>query len=192
MGLFGKQVPPEEKLKTFKASLRKSVREIDRARARLQQEELKVKNEIKRLTQRGETESVMILCKDLVRNRAAMQKFLKLSSQLEALGLRIETIKAQAGAAKALKGAAQAMHQLNRMTNVPEMQAIMQKFVMENEMMDMKSEMVDEAIDMGLDTDGTIEDDTAAQYAKIFEEMGLPVPPAIAGQVGAGPTGALI
>jgi charged multivesicular body protein 2A len=186
MPLFGRQVPPEERLKSFKQSLRKSVREIDRARARLQTEEAKVKQDIKRLTQRNEMESVMILCKDLVRNRAAAQKFLKLSSQLESLGLRIETIKAQAGAAKALKGAAAAMHQLNQMTNVPEMQAIVQKFIMENEMMDAKNEMVDEAIDMGLDTEGTLEEETAAQYAKIFEEMGMPVPPQIAAQVAGG------
>jgi predicted DNA-binding transcriptional regulator len=51
MGLFGKTVPPEEKLKAFKASLRKSVRELERSRGRLQQEEVKVKNEIKRLIQ---------------------------------------------------------------------------------------------------------------------------------------------
>jgi charged multivesicular body protein 2A len=186
MGLFGKTISPEEKLKNFKASLRRSVREIDRARQRLQTEEAKVKAEIKRLTAKGEMDSVMILCKDLVRNRAAMQKFLKLSSQLESLGLRIEAIKAQAGAAQAMKGAAGAMHQLNRMINVPEMQMIMQKFMMENEMMDMKSDMVDEAIDMALDTDGTLEEDTAAQYAKIFQDMGMAVPPQIAAQISAG------
>jgi charged multivesicular body protein 2A len=184
MGLFGKQISPEEKLNTFRQSLRKSIRELDRARTRLQTEETKVKNEIKRLTNRGEMDSVMILCKDLVRNRAAAQKFMKLSSQLQALGLRIETIKGQAGAAKALKGATQAMCQLNRMTNVPEMQAIVQKFMMENEMMDMKSDMVDEAIDMGLDTEGTVEDEAAVQYARIFEEMGMPVPAQIAAQAG--------
>jgi charged multivesicular body protein 2A len=192
MGLFGKQVPPEEKLRGFKQSLRKSVREIERARTRLRTEETKVKNEIKRLTTRGETESVMILCKDLVRNRAAAQKFAKLSSQLEALGLRIETIKAQAGAAKALKGATQAMHQLNQMTNLPEMQSIVQKFMMENEMMDMKADMVDEAIDMGLDTEGTVEEEAAAQYAQIFQEMGIPMPPQLAAQAGGEAAMALI
>jgi charged multivesicular body protein 2A len=180
MGLFGKTIPPEEKLKNFKRSLRSAVRQLDRERQRLQNEDTKIKNEIKRLHAKGEVESVMILCKDIVRNRSAMNKFLKLGSQLESLGLRIETMKAQAGATQALKGAAQAMHQLNQMVNVPQMQAIIQKFTMENEAMDLKSEMVDDAMDMIMDEDGTLEEDTAAQYAKIFSEIGVPMPPQVA------------
>ncbi|KAH0786775.1 vacuolar protein sorting-associated protein 2 1 [Histomonas meleagridis] len=184
MGLFGKRVTPEEKLKQFKQSLRRSCREIERERSRLQAQETKMKSEMKKLAAKGETESVMIIAKDLVRNRQAMKKFLKLGSQMESLGLRIETIKAQAGVNKALKGAAQAMHQLNRMVNVPQMQMIMQKFMMENEMMDMKGEMVDEAMDDIWEDDETdLEEETAAQYAQIFGEIGIPCPPNIAEQV---------
>ena len=183
MGLFGKRISPEEKLKQFRASLRKSVREIERERNRLQMQENKIKADMKRLALKGETESVMILAKDIVRNRNAMNKFLKLSSSLESLGLRIETIKAQAGVTQALKGAASAMTQLNRMVNVPQLQAIMQKFMMENEMMDMKGEMMDEAMDDLWDDQGDMEDETAAQYAKIFNEMGIQMPPALAAQM---------
>ena len=186
MGLFGKKVTPEEKLKKFRQSIRRSCREIERERTRLQNQEVKMKNEMKRLAAKGETESVMILAKDLVRQRAAMHKFLKLSSQLESLGLRIETIKAQAGATQALRGAAQAMHQLNRMVNVPQMQMIMQKFMMENEMMDMKSEMVDEVMDDVWDEEGDVEEETAAQYAQIFNEIGVPMPPQVAASLGTG------
>ena len=190
MGLFGKKVSPEEQLANFKKSLRRSCREIERERQRLQQSEAKMKQEMKKLAAKGETESVMIIAKDLVRNRSAMKKFLKLSSQMEGLGLRIETIKAQAGVSQALKGAASAMHQLNRMVNVPQMQAIMAKFMQENEMMDMKSEMVDEAMDDLWDDEGDIEEESAAAYAQIFNEIGVAMPPALAAQVGAAsPTG---
>lgn len=186
MGLFGKKISPEEKLKQFRQSLRRSVRQLERERNRLVQEETKLKNEMKRLSTKGETQSVMILAKDLVRNRSAMHKFLKLSSQLESLGLRIETIKAQAGATQALKGAAGALHQLNRMVNVPQMQMIMQKFMQENEMMDMKSEMVDEAMDDIWDDDGTMEEETRAQYEQIFQEIGIPMPAEAAGPMAGG------
>lgn len=189
MGLFGKKISPEEKLKQFKQSIRRSCREIERERTRLMTQETKMKQEMKKLAQKGETESVMIIAKDLVRNRAAMHKFLKLSSQLESLGLRIETIKAQAGVTAALKGAAGAMHQLNRMVNVPEMQHIMMKFMQENEMMDMKNEMVDEAMeDMWDDGEMDMEEETAAQYASIFSEMGIAMPPGLAEQLPGGAT----
>lgn len=186
MGLFGKKVSPEEKLKQFRQSLRRSCREIERERTRLQQQETKMKAEMKRLAAKNETESVMILAKDVVRNRAAMHKFLRLSSTLEGLGLRIETIKAQAGVTQALKGAAGAMNQLNKMIKVPELQMIMQKFMMENEMMDMKGEMVDEAMDDLWDEDGDLETETAQQYAQVFTEMGIQMPPELAAQVSAG------
>ena len=184
MGLFGKKVSPEEKLKQFKQNLRRSCREIERERTRLGNQETKIKAEMKKLAAKGETESVMILAKDVVRNRNAMHKFLRLSSQLESLGLRIETIKAQAGVTQALKGAASAMHQLNKMVNVPQLQQIMQKFMMENEMMDMKGEMVDDAMDDLWDEDGDMEEETAQQYAQIFSEMGIQMPPELAAQVG--------
>lgn len=187
MGLFGKKISPEEKLKNFKLSIRKSCREIERERRRLEQNEVKMKNEMKKLAAKNETESVMIIAKDLVRNRSAMKKFLKLGSQLESLGLRIETIKAQAGVTAALKGAAGAMAHLNHMVNLPQMQAIMMKFMQENEMMDMKSEMVDEQMDDLWDDEGTMEEDTAAQYSQIFAEMGIPVPASVAAAAGEGP-----
>ncbi|OHT15545.1 Charged multivesicular body protein 2a [Tritrichomonas foetus] len=186
MGLFGKKISPEEKLKQFRQSLRRSCREIERERTRLQNQETKIKAEMKKLAAKGETESVMILAKDVVRNRNAMHKFLRLASQLESLGLRIETIKAQAGVTQALKGATGAMTQLNRMVNVPQLQAIMQKFMMENEMMDMKGEMMDEAMDDLWDDEGDMEEETAAQYAKVFAEMGIQMPPQLAGQMTGG------
>jgi charged multivesicular body protein 2A len=148
-----------------------------------------MKNDIKRLTNRGEMDSVMIVCKDLVRSRAAAQKFMRFSSQLQALGLRIMTISAQAGAATALKGVTQAMHRLNQMMNVPEIQAIVQKFMMEDEMLDMKDDIANEAFDTLFDAEGTVDEDAATQYAQIFAEMRLPVPLQIAAlaEVGAEP-----
>lgn len=183
------QVSPEEKVRNFKQSLGKFIREIERARTRLQTGERNMKNDIKRLTNRGEMDSVMIVCKDLVRSRAAAQKFMRFSSQLQALGLRIMTISAQAGAATALKGVTQAMHRLNQMMNVPEIQAIVQKFMMEDEMLDMKDDIANEAFDTLFDAEGTVDEDAATQYAQIFAEMRLPVPLQIAAlaEVGAEP-----
>jgi charged multivesicular body protein 2A len=102
------------------------------------------------------------------------------------LGLRIETVKAQSGLQAALKGAAGAMRQLNRMTNVPQMQAIVHKFMQENELQDMKAEMIDDTMNDIWDTDGTMEDDTAMEYQKIFSEMGIAVPPEIQAQIAMG------
>ena len=76
------------------------------------------------------------------------------------------------------------------MVNVPQMQAIMMKFMQENEMMDMKSEMVDEQMDDLWDEDGELEDESLAAYSQIFNEIGIPLPPQIANANAAGPVAA--
>ena len=174
--LFGTKLTPEEKLKRFKRSIRSSIKELERDRRRLEREEGKIKLQVKKLMGQGQVEAAMILAKDLVRNRKAMQKFLKLESQLQSLDLRVTTIKAQSGINNALKGAAQSMHQLNRMVNVPQMQAIMMKFMQENEMMEMKGELVDDQMDSLWDDEGTLEEDAYQQYASIFAELNIAMP----------------
>ena len=174
--LFGTRLTPEEKLRRFKRTIRQSTRELERSRRRIEREEAKHKQQIKALMAKGEVEAAMILTRDIVRNRRAMHKFMKLESQLQSLDLRITTIKAQSGVNNALKGAAQAMSQLNRMVRLPEMQAIMSKFMQENEMMDIKSELVDDQMDSLWDDEGTMEEDTYQQYSALFAEMKIPMP----------------
>jgi division protein CdvB (Snf7/Vps24/ESCRT-III family) len=180
MGIFGSVIPPEEKLKTFKRSLRTAVRRLEGERRRLQNEEIKMKNAIRLHHAKGEIESVMILCRDIVRNRSAMSKFLKLASQLESVGLQIELMRARTGMTHALRGAARAIHQLNQMVNVPRMQGIIQQFTMENEAMELRAEMGDDLMDMIMDGDGALEEDTAVQYARVLSELGVPLPPQVA------------
>ncbi|EAX83772.1 SNF7 family protein [Trichomonas vaginalis G3] len=179
MGLFGFRVNPDEKLKQFKFSLRKSEREIEREFNRISRQENQIKTQMKNAAKKGQTEILTILAKDIVRNRMAARKMLKLKSTLESLGLRITLIKAQSGSMNALKIATQAMTQLNRMVNLPQMQAIMQKFMMENEMMDMKGEVMDGLTDDLWDDDGYMEEETANQYSQVFKEMGIPLTPQI-------------
>jgi charged multivesicular body protein 2A len=87
---------------------------------------------------------------------------------------------------QALKGACGAMHHLNQMTKLPELQKIVYDFMRENEMQDMKSEMMDDTMNDVWDTEGTMEEDTAQQYAQIFQEMRIPMPAEIAAQVSSG------
>ncbi|EAY02800.1 SNF7 family protein [Trichomonas vaginalis G3] len=179
MGLFNKKVSPDERLKQFRLDLRKAGREIERERTRLQRTEGKLKLDMKKAANSGNLDILMMLAKDMVRNRNAMKKFMKLKSSLDSLGLRITLIKAQNGSMMALKGASLAMAQLNRMVNLPQMQHIMQKFMMENEMMDTKSEMMDGLTDDLWDEEGDMEEETALQYSAIFQEMGIPLTPQI-------------
>ena len=174
--MFAKRVSPDQKLREFKTTIRRGVRGIEREMNRMKRREATLKAEMKRCAARGDQASMLILAKDIVQNRNAMRAFMRLSSQLNSMQMRIEIIKAQSGAQTALKGATIAMHQLNKMVNLPQMQMIMGKFMQENMKMDMMGEMTGEMMDDLWDDEGTMDADAAEQYSTIFTEMGIPMP----------------
>ena len=87
------------------------------------------------------------MAKDLVRTRANIQKFHRMKSQLQAVSLRIQTIKSTAAMANAMAGAARAMGAMNSAMNLPAMQRCMMEFERQSEMMDMKEEMMEDTMD---------------------------------------------
>ena len=88
-----------------------------------------------------------IMAKDLVRTRANIQKFFRMKSQLQAVSLRIQTIRSTAAMANAMAGAARAMGAMNSSMNLPAMQRCMMEFEKQSEMMDMKEEMMEDTMD---------------------------------------------
>ncbi len=54
----------------------------------------------------------------------------------------------------AMKTATQAIAKMNKSTDIQKLQKIMMEFSKQNEMMDMKQEMVDDAMDMVFEEDG--------------------------------------
>jgi hypothetical protein len=78
----------------------------------------------------------------------------------------------------------QAIHQLNQVGNVPQAQRIIEQFTREVDAMELRGKMTDEAMDMIADEDGTIEEEGAVKPTRIFSEMGVPMPPEVAANLG--------
>ena len=87
------------------------------------------------------------MAKDLVRTRRYVQKFYAMRTQLQAVGLRIQTLRSNEQMATAMRGATRAMGAMNRGLNLPAIQRIMTEFEKESSMMDMKEEMMSDAVD---------------------------------------------
>ena len=66
------------------------------ARASLNQEK-KLVAEIKRLAEQNQLGAVKVMAKDLVRTRRSITKFYGLKTQLQAVSLRMQTLKTTAG-----------------------------------------------------------------------------------------------
>eukprot|EP00884_Botryococcus_braunii_P018375 jgi/Botrbrau1/5220/Bobra.0172s0084.1 len=73
--------------------LTKAIRDLDRERMSLQTQEKKLIAEIKKTAKQGQMEAVKVMAKSLVRNRHAITKMHGLKSQLQAVNLRIASLK---------------------------------------------------------------------------------------------------
>ena len=67
-------------------------------------------------------------------------------ANIQAVSLKIQTLKSQSAMAQAMKGVTKAMGNMNKQMKMPEIQKIMMEFEKQSEIMDMKGEMMEDAI----------------------------------------------
>lgn len=93
-------------------------------------------------------------------------------ANIQAVSLKIQTLKSQNAMAQAMKGVTKAMGNMNKQMKLPEIQKIMMEFEKQSEIMDMKGEMMEDAIDdvMGEDDE---EEESDAIVNQVLDELGL-------------------
>ncbi|XP_060558954.1 charged multivesicular body protein 2a-like [Ruditapes philippinarum] len=170
--LFGKKKTPEEMLRQNQRALNKAMRDLDRERAKMEQQEKKVINDIKKMAKQGQMDAVKIMAKDLVRTRRYVKKFILMRANIQAVSLKIQTLRSNNAMAQAMKGVTRAMGTMNRQLKLPQIQKIMMEFEKQSEIMDMKEEMMNDAIDdaMGDEDD---EEESDAIVGQVLDELGL-------------------
>lgn len=178
-------------LRQNQRALNKAMRELDRERQQMENQEKKTIAEIKKMAKAGQMDSVKILAKDLVRTRRYVKKFMVMKANIQAVSLKIQTLKANDSMATAMKGVVKAMKTMNKQMNLPQIQKIMMDFTKESEMMEMKEEMMSDAIDDALG-DEDDEEETEAVVGQVLDELGLQIAdemkdlPSTAGSLAAG------
>ncbi|XP_065354940.1 charged multivesicular body protein 2a [Calliphora vicina] len=170
--LFGKKISPDEMLRKNQRALNKAMRDLDRERMKMEQQEKKIIADIKKMAKEGQMDAVKIMAKDLVRTRRYIKKFMLMKANIQAVSLKIQTLKSQNTMAQAMKGVTKAMQNMNRQLNLPQIQKILQDFEKQSEMMDMKEEMINDAIDDAMEDEGD-EEETDAVVSQVLDELGL-------------------
>lgn len=66
------------------------------------------------------------MAKDLVRTRRYVRKFMLMKANIQAVSLKIQTLKSQSTMAQAMRGVTRAMATMNRQLNMPQIQKILQ------------------------------------------------------------------
>ncbi len=159
-------------MREYKRSIDRSIRELDREREKIQMQEKKQISEMKQLAKKNQNEAVRIMARNLVQTRRYITKFHKMKAQLNGISLQITTMSSTAEMTNAMKKAGRCMAMMNKQLNLPEMQKIMKDFAKETEIMDMKEEMVGDAIDGAMEGDDD-EEEEEALVNQVLDEIGL-------------------
>ncbi|RXK35694.1 charged multivesicular body protein 2A [Tremella mesenterica] len=188
--LFGRSLTPAERLRQHQRSLQKAQRELEREKGKLEAQEKRTMGDIKRNAKAGNMNACKILAKDLVRTRRYIQKFTQMRVQLQAVSLRMQTLRSNEQMAQAMKGATRAMGQMNRSLNLPQIQRIMNEFERESSTMDMKEEMMSDAVDDAMeDEDEEGEEVESDKILKeVLDEIGMSMNDALVSAPTANPT----
>ncbi|KAK6065095.1 Snf7 family protein [Seiridium cupressi] len=168
---FGKRMTPAERLRKNQRMLDKAIRELDQVRVKLEKQEKTLTTQIKQSAQKGQMGAAKIQAKDLVRTRRYVEKFYGMRSQLQKISLRMQTHRTNEQMMQSMKGATMALGSMNRTMNLPALQRIAMEFERENDIMEQRQEMMDDAIDDAMDTG--IEEEGDEVVEQVLEEIGV-------------------
>ncbi|KAK9468943.1 Snf7 family [Lipomyces arxii] len=180
--VFGKSMTPQERLRKHQRALEKAQRELDRERQKLEQQEKKLITDIKKSAKANQLGACKIQAKDLVRTRKYIQKFYQMRTQLQAVSLRIQTVRSNEQMMQSMKGATRLLGSMNKSMNLPALQKIAMEFEKENDVMDQRQEMMDDAIDDAMEDD---EEESEEVVNQVLDEIGIDLSQAL----GETPTG---
>ncbi|CAJ0843722.1 9234_t:CDS:2 [Entrophospora sp. SA101] len=143
-------------LREHQRALQRAQREMDRERVKLEASEKKLIADIKKAAKENQMSACKIMAKDLVRTRRYAQKFQGMKAQLQAVSLRIQTLRSNQQMTEAMRGATK----------------IMMEFEKESEMMDMKEEVMNDVIDDTMAEEDD-EEETEMIVNQVLDEIGI-------------------
>jgi division protein CdvB (Snf7/Vps24/ESCRT-III family) len=100
-----------------------------------------------------------------------IQKFYQMKTQLQAVSLRIQTVRSNEQMMQSMKGATSLLGSMNRSMNLPALQRIAMDFERENDIMEQRQEMMDDAIDDVTGLDDEMESDEIVN--QVLDEIGV-------------------
>ncbi|KAI5956457.1 IFG3 [Candida jiufengensis] len=157
-------------------ALEKTQRELTREVTKLQQQEKKLISDIKKSAKQGQISSAKIQAKDLIRTKSYINKFNSMRAQLQAISLRVQSVRSNQQMAMSMRDATRVLSGMNKSMNLPQLSRIAQEFAKENDLMDQKQEFMDDAIDdaMAMDDDELGEEEQIDEIlGKVLDEIGV-------------------
>ena len=173
MGNKAPKLTPEEEAKQNKRAIQKTIRQIERERTKLQNQEAKTLKQIKDLATKNQHGPAKIMSKDLVRSRQQVNMYYTFASQLRVIETQLASAQMNANMASNLSGVVNVMGRVNAQMNPQQMVNTMKDFSKEMEKMGIQQDMMADAMDMV--GDGDTDAQAEEVYNQILGEVGMGV-----------------
>ena len=155
--MFGKEKPLKEIIRENQRMLRKAIRELEKEVENLKKQDKKLEMEIKKSAKMGQMTAAKIMAKDLVRTRNYVTRFIEMKTHLNAVSLKMQTIKSHEAMASAMKGVTKALISMNSKMDIPGLQKVMAEFLRENERAELTQEALADTLDDAMAEEGSSE-----------------------------------
>uniref|UniRef100_A0A671NTE6 Charged multivesicular body protein 3-like n=1 Tax=Sinocyclocheilus anshuiensis TaxID=1608454 RepID=A0A671NTE6_9TELE len=122
MGLFGKtqEKPPKDLINEWSLKIRKEMRVIDRQIRDIQREEEKVKRSIKDAAKKGQKDVCIILAKEMIHSKKAINKLYASKAQMNSVLLSMKNQLSVLRVAGAMQKSTEVMKAMNSLVKIPE------------------------------------------------------------------------
>jgi charged multivesicular body protein 2A len=183
MALFGSKPKPtpQEMAKAAKKETKKTVRgaqrDVEREVRELDRSEQTIMADIKKRAKTpginpSKDKALATMAKQLVNTRQQKEKLLSSKYQLGAMNTKASVMTSQIGAANAMNSVTAAMGKMNSAVDAKEMSKMMMEFQKQTEIMNMKEELMDDALTDAFDND-EIEEEAEEITSQVLAELGV-------------------
>lgn len=140
----------------------------------MEKEEKKLEYQIKQLAKQGQTQACKALAKQLINVRNQKTKTIAANSRIGSVGGQVKAMGANIAVAGAVAQSSQAMKTVNALMPAEKMSTTLKNFEQEMMKMDMKDEMLDDALESVLG-ESDDEEETNALVSGVLDEIGIEV-----------------
>ena len=163
---------PEEIVKENKRLINKSLRHLERERSKMEREEPKILNDIKKLAQKGLHGPAKIRAKDLARLRNQVSQLYVLGSQLKGITMQLAAVQGNAAVMEALQKSTQAISAVEHSMSIKDIMNMVKDYAKESEKLGMKTEMMGDAVEEAIDT-GDVDAEGEKIYSQICDDINV-------------------
>nr|XP_014092484.1 charged multivesicular body protein 3 [Bactrocera oleae] len=172
MGLFGKThtKDPKEQVQEWTHKIRKESNQLDRQIRSIQREEEKVKRSLKQAATKNDRDTCIILAKEIVRARKAINRIYTSKAHLNSIQLQMKNQLATLRVAGSLQKSTEVMQAMQNLVRYPELAGIMRDMSKEMMKAGIIEEMLDETMD-SLEESEEMEEEAAKEVDKVLWEI---------------------